>query len=57
MLDYNQNHEQYRIGVYNGQAYYKIYGYYFVRETSSMGGNYTDRLIYVATPPASLAAA
>jgi len=57
MLEYNSSHEQYHVGFYNGQAYYKIYGYYFVRETSSMGGNYVDRLIYDSTPPASLVAA
>jgi len=57
MLDYNESYEQDRAGVYNGQVYYKIHGYYFVRQTSSGGGDYIDRLVYVGTPPAGLVAA
>ncbi len=57
MIDYNQSYEQYRVGVYNEQAYYDIEGRYFVRETSSMGGIYTDRLISIDILPLSLIAA
>jgi len=56
MIDYNSSYEEGRIGVYNGQAYYNIDGYYFVRETPTIGGDQTDILINVPILPDSLTA-
>ncbi len=44
MVNYNEGWEPYRIGSHNGESYYKRYTVYWVRRTSSLGGDLRDRL-------------
>jgi len=46
MIDYNSSWETYHIGSYNNKSYYKRYGVYWDRESSTSGGDLRDRLSF-----------
>ncbi len=46
MINYNDSWEPYRVGSYNGESYYRRYAFYWVRRTSTLGGNLRDRLYF-----------
>jgi len=46
MIDYNSSWDAYYVGSYNNESYYKRYGIYWVRRSSTSGGDLRDRLYF-----------
>jgi len=48
MIDYNSSWDTYNVGSYNNEPYYKRYGVYWVRRSSTSGGDLRDRLHFAS---------